>query len=207
MRYKVLQGALYSIILLSVGYISLRLLVDVCTIEIDEITVASYIVDGDTFETTSGATIRLADVDTPERGASGYDEASYVLQYFILDKRVYLDIDDVSITDSYGRLVCLVHIDYNSTHYLNVNKALLFAGVAEIWDHPNEFDPMKWPLYVPKIGTSGFIKLILISMGIGLVVTICIHFLFRAISRAMSALKSALKDRYLKLDQMMSCSI
>ena len=198
MRYKVLQGALYSIILLSVSFISLRLLVDVYTIEIDEISVVSYIIDGDTFDITSGATIRLADVDTPERGASGYDEASYVLQYFILDKRVYLDIDDFSRTDSYGRLVCLVYIDHNSTHYLNVNKALLAVGAAEIWDHPNEFDPMQWSLYVPKIGASGFIKLLFISIGIGLVVTICIHFFFRAMSRAMSALKSSLKDRYLK---------
>jgi len=63
---------------------------------------------------------------------------------------VYLDIDDIYQTDLYGRLVCVVYARYNSTHYINVNKALLVANVAVIGDYHNEFSPYSWSLYVSK---------------------------------------------------------
>jgi len=65
---------------------------DVYSVEIDEVSVATYIVDGDTFDVAMGERVRLADVDTPERGQVGYSEASYFLGQLIYGERVYLDV-------------------------------------------------------------------------------------------------------------------
>ncbi|MCJ7635333.1 thermonuclease family protein, partial [Candidatus Bathyarchaeota archaeon] len=88
--------------------------------EIDETTVVSWVVDGDTFDTTSGDTIRLADIDTPELGKSGYYEARDRLISLVYNKQVFLDIDDISRTDLYNRLVCVVYVEYNTTFFKNV---------------------------------------------------------------------------------------
>lgn len=124
--------------------------------EIDKVSVVDWVEDGDTFNVTSGETIRLADVNTPERDKAGYSEAkSFMINLLKLNllegKTVYLDIDDITRTDPYDRLVCVVYFDYNSTHYMNVNKALLEYGYAVEWDFSNnEFSPSTWSLYVPK---------------------------------------------------------
>ena len=109
--------------------------------EIDATTIVSQVIDGDTFDTTSEGRIRLADVDAPETGESGYSGARNFLIGLVNGKTVYLDIDDVYRTDKYGRLVCVVYVNYNSTHFKNVNKALLVAGHAVIRDYSNEFSP------------------------------------------------------------------
>jgi hypothetical protein len=65
---------------------------------------------------------------------------------------VYLDIDSLYVTDYYGtgdRLVCVVYINYNSTHYLNVNKVLILEGYAVSKEFENDFNPENWTLYVP----------------------------------------------------------
>lgn len=120
------------------------------SVEIDATTVVSKVIDGDTFDTTSEGRIRLADVDTPEKGESGYYEAKNFLTSLVYDKHVYLDIDDVYETDKYGRLVCVVYVSYNATHFKNINKALLVEGYAVIWNFNNEFNPSSWTLYCPK---------------------------------------------------------
>lgn len=122
--------------------------------ESDLTAVVSEVIDGDTFHTSSGDKIRLADIDAPEVGQPGANEATNALISLVSGKTVYLDIDDVSRTDQYGRLVCVVYIDYNSTHVENVNKALLVEGVTVIRDHENnEFDPYTWTLYNQKMET------------------------------------------------------
>lgn len=128
------------------------------SMEIDKTTVVSRVIDGDTFDTTSGHRIRLADIDTPEKGESGYDNAKNFLIGLVYNKRVYLDIDDIYRTDKYGRLVCVVYVSYNSTHFKNVNKALLIRGYAVIWNFHNEFNPNTWSLYSPKEESLGFPK-------------------------------------------------
>jgi len=118
--------------------------------ETDMTSVVNWVIDGDTFNVTSGDRIRLADIDAPEQGESGYLEAKNFLISLIYGKSVYLDVDDLSGTDPYGRLVCVVFVDYNSTHVINVNKALLVENVAVIKNYTNnEFDPCTWSLYVP----------------------------------------------------------
>jgi hypothetical protein len=61
---------------------------------------------------------------------------------------VYIDVDDVYVTGPYGRYICLVYIDYNSTHLLNVNLAMVLNGKATITDYDNQWNPYTWTLHV-----------------------------------------------------------
>ena len=112
-------------------------------------TVVNWVIDGDTFNVTAGERIRLADIDAPELGEPGYTAAKNLLISLAYNETVYLDIDDISRTDPYGRLVCVAFVDYNSTHVKNINKALLTEGVVIIQNYTNnEFNPSAWTLYV-----------------------------------------------------------
>jgi micrococcal nuclease len=120
--------------------------------ETDMTTVVNWVIDGDTFNVTAGERIRLADIDAPELGQTGYAAAKNLLISLAYNKTVYLDIDDISRTDPYGRLVCVAFVDYNSTHVKNINKALLTEGVAIIDNFTNnEFNPSTWTLYAPRM--------------------------------------------------------
>ena len=59
-------------------------------------------------------------------------------------KKVYLDIDDTHIIDKYGRIVAVVYIPFNETHYVNLNQLLLKEGYAESKDYQNEFNLDVW---------------------------------------------------------------
>jgi len=112
------------------------------------------VIDGDTFNTFQGYTVRLADIDAPEIGEVGFSESTAFLENLIENRTVIIDIDDVSRTDPYGRYVCVVFVDWNSTHHLNVNQDLLVENHAVIYDFSNnEFDPYSWSLYVLKSTT------------------------------------------------------
>ena len=144
--------------------------------ENDKTALVSRVIDGDTFDTTSGDRIRLADINAPEQGDSGYYKSRDLLISLVYNKQVYLDIDDISKTDQHNRLVCVVYVDYNSTHLVTVNKALLVQGAAEIWDHTNnEFNPYTWTLYVQKKEISKFPNLeisTIILLGVIILLTI-----------------------------------
>ena len=125
--------------------------------EIDATAVAVYVYDGDTFRLDKAVNgsdrVRLADIDASEYGRPLYVEAKNFLIGLVLNKTVYLDIDDVYVYDYSGtgtRLVCVAYVNHNSTHYKNVNKALLDASLAKISEYPNEFKANTWNLYVPK---------------------------------------------------------
>lgn len=137
--------------------------------EFDLVDTVSYIVDGDTFDISSGERIRLADVDTPERGEYGFYEASNFLSALISGETVYLDVDDVHRYDTYGtRLVCVVYVEYNTTHYINVNDALLRYGYAEVSDYPNEFNPYSWSFAVAKpsnLYSRMFVRSVVVGVG------------------------------------------
>lgn len=120
--------------------------------EIDRIALVTSVHDGDTFNIDNSQKVRLADLDAPELDIEqGAYEARNFLDGLIYGKTVYLDVDDVHGTDSYDRLICVVYVSYNSTHYINVNQALIANGHAEAWDHSNnEFHPDDWTFFVPK---------------------------------------------------------
>lgn len=119
--------------------------------EVDKVVVVTKVVDGDTFNIDSGDSVRFADVNTPEIGQVGYQEAKDYVSGLVEGKTVYLDIDDKYTTDTSGtRLVAVIYLNYNSTHYMNLNKALLQNHYATIWDHDNEFNPSNWSLFESK---------------------------------------------------------
>jgi len=176
MNPRLFKGTIVAIFLFSLAFSVYYFLVEINSMKFDEVTYASFIQDGDTFETSAGDWIRLADVDTPESWQSGYGQASDVLSQLIHNKKVYMDVDDISVTDPYGRYVCVVYVDFNSTHYLNVNHALLLYGVADIDDYyNNEFSPYEWTLFVSKLSYSDRMKFLGFSVGFSFITTLILY--------------------------------
>ncbi|MDW8359664.1 MAG: thermonuclease family protein [Candidatus Caldarchaeum sp.] len=108
------------------------------------------VVDGDTFDCFPAGRVRLADVNTPERGQPGYTEATNALRMLVEGKTVYLDVDNLNVMDAYSRLVSVVYVDYNATHVVNVNLWMVLNRHAAVSDFRNEFNPAEWSLYVRK---------------------------------------------------------
>ena len=124
--------------------------------EVDVADSVTRVVDGDTFDASASGRVRLADVDSPESCEPGFDEATDALAGMIANREVYLDVDDVSRTDRFDRLVCVVYVRHNSTHVLNVNKAMVDRGRAVVSDFTNnEFNPSTWTTYTYHTGHSG----------------------------------------------------
>ncbi|MBD3215498.1 MAG: hypothetical protein GF311_23005, partial [Candidatus Lokiarchaeota archaeon] len=116
--------------------------------EIDDDGYVNYIVDGDTFDVTSVGRIRLADINCPELGDPGADEATQFLTSLIYNKDVFIDIDDIYGTGPYGRIIAVVYVYYDDNYFQNINQALLDAGHAVITDYDNEFNPYTWDILV-----------------------------------------------------------
>ena len=125
-------------------------------LEIDSKGYVIYVVDGDTIDVyaTSGFgagteyRIRFADINAPELSTFEGQVAKQALQNLLDNKYVYIDVDDITTYDKYGRVVAVVYIPVNSTHVLNVNYYMVVNGYAEIWDFvDNEFNPYTWKLY------------------------------------------------------------
>jgi len=112
--------------------------------------VVTRVVDGDTFYVSGlPERVRLADVNAPELSTAEGQRAKAALEALLLGRWVCLDIDDLYRTDRYGRFVAVAYLDYNKTHWLNINQWLVERGYAVYVDYPNEFHP-PWPLYVAK---------------------------------------------------------
>ncbi len=117
------------------------------------------VVDGDTIDvalqehdsriTEDLIRVRLADIDTPEvrgpkAGAAGKDASTYT-KTWLLSRYVFLDLDNKTGKDPYGRWVAMVYLSEDGKPGRNFNKMLVDAGHAVIEDFKNnEFDPGKW---------------------------------------------------------------
>ncbi|EMR73915.1 micrococcal nuclease-like nuclease [Thaumarchaeota archaeon SCGC AB-539-E09] len=141
--------------------------------EIDETASVTSVIDGDSFYIT-GDEVRLADVSAPEWNESGGSTATSALKALINGKTVYLDTDQKSGRDRYGRLIAVVYIKTSSTQYTNVNKALLNQGVVSRTDYTNnEFNPSTWTLYVYTSSQEQDSRLrIALSISIGILAII-----------------------------------
>ena len=120
----------------------------------------SNVVDGDTFDVTledynssqiteDAIRIRLADIDTPEvRGPKACEagkKASAYTRTWLLSNYVFLDLDDKTGKDPYGRWVAVVYLAEEGRPGRNCNKQLVDSGHAVIEDFKNnEFDPWSW---------------------------------------------------------------
>lgn len=138
-----------------------------------------FIIDGDTFDVTLNNStqyrVRMADINAVELEEEGYAEAREYLRGLIYEKTVYLDVDDQYVYENHGtgnRLVCVTYLEYNSTHLMNVNKALNEAGHAKLRNYDNQFSPYEWSLFVskeqiiPEFSSIIFVTIIMIILGI-----------------------------------------
>lgn len=122
--------------------------------------IVTNVVDGDTFDVTiekaspkisySVERIRLADVDSPEMATVEGPAAKDFTYSILLNKRVYLDIDDLSATgrDRYDRLVCVARLSGVRGQMIpapSFNRMLVDGSHAQLKDFKdNEFDPQDW---------------------------------------------------------------
>lgn len=74
-----------------------------------ESAVVARVIDGDTVELAGGTKVRLAGIDTPERGECGYDEATQSLVDQVEGERVDVVLTDED-TDRYGRLLAYLDL-------------------------------------------------------------------------------------------------
>lgn len=99
------------------------------------------VIDGDTVEMTSGEVVRLAGIDTPEKGQCGFTEASDALADLVLDKSVTVVV--AGEDDKYGRTIAYLDVDDK-----DAGKELLLDGWAiarydsrdGYGPHPREID-------------------------------------------------------------------
>lgn len=87
--------------------------------------VVSNVVDGDTFDITSGKRIRLANVDAYEAGTTKGDQATVFLRRLIGGRRVKIQETGVI---SFGRYVSHV---WRAVDNLYVNRAVIDAGFSK----------------------------------------------------------------------------
>jgi len=113
------------------------------------------VIDGDTIEVESTEgfkagetfTVRLADIDTPERYESGFSTSKSALYERIYGEIIGLDIDNQSIYGTYGRVIAVVYLQIDDSTVMNVNKWLVDTRYARINDFDtNEFNPYTWQL-------------------------------------------------------------
>lgn len=99
------------------------------------------VVDGDTIEVSTGQTVRLIGIDTPETvdprrpvGCFG-KEASNETKSLLSGKEVILQ-KDISGTDRYKRLLRYVYLPLEDGKLLFVNDYLVRAGFAKVYTYP-----------------------------------------------------------------------
>lgn len=129
----------------------LLFLISGCTSNNEEV-VVSRVIDGDTFETIGGNTVRLIGINTPEKNEPYYDEAKERLSDLIENKKVILTKDKEN-KDKYGRLLRYVYVDD-----IFVNLKLIEEGYATAYSvppnlkHENEFKYAEFKAKSSKIG-------------------------------------------------------
>ncbi len=104
--------------------ISLLVNIQLLTARAKEDTVSS-VVDGDTFQLTSGKRVRLMGVDSPESQSCGGSEAKQRLSELVLNKAVLLK---EGVSEAYGRTLALVYVDDQL-----INKIIMEEG----WGRPD----------------------------------------------------------------------
>jgi endonuclease YncB( thermonuclease family) len=85
-------------------------IVEASGLEIDHTAQVISVTDGDTFRIPNDR-VRLADINAPENGTEpGYSIAKYALAEMVGGRTVYLDTDQQTGRDTYGRLIAVVYV-------------------------------------------------------------------------------------------------
>ena len=82
------------------------------------------VIDGDTFTTTDGRTVRLIGINAPELGDPYSYDAKDKLEDLIIGKKIRLE-SDAGDKDVYGRILRYVYVDN-----LFVNREMVRLGLA-----------------------------------------------------------------------------
>lgn len=88
------------------------------------------IIDGDTLVISTGETVRLIGVDTPEKKDCYSINASNRLQELVLDKAITIEYDKEE-KDRYGRTLLYIWVDG-----IFVNEVLTYEGFADSKRYP-----------------------------------------------------------------------
>jgi micrococcal nuclease len=78
--------------------------------EVSETGTVTNVVDGDTVDVAGVGRVRVIGIDTPERGACGYDSATYAMSVLVLGQEVALVPGAADDSDRYGRLLRYVDV-------------------------------------------------------------------------------------------------
>jgi micrococcal nuclease len=84
------------------------------------------VIDGDTFRTATGSSVRLLGINAPEISDPGGDIAKHALAWMIMSKNVHM-VRDITDKDDYGRLLRYVFVGD-----VNVNAEMVRLGYAEL---------------------------------------------------------------------------
>ena len=85
------------------------------------------VVDGDTVDVSTGETIRIIGIDTPERGVCGYSDATDNMEALVLGQPVTLTPGARDDVDKYGRLLRYVDVNGVDAGLDQINKGLAIA--------------------------------------------------------------------------------
>ena len=193
--YRILLGVIFLVMFISLS----RYLNSLFRPPFDFVDICSHVIDGDTFDVSSGNRIRLADVDTPERGEYGYEAASNFLGDWIYGKEVYLDVDEVYVTDTTGtRIVCVVYVETDDGVYVNVNQALLDANLAVVSDYSNEFNPALWSSRVYDLSTQS----LLVIIGASFVTSIIVIFVLNRMKNQATGYFKRIYTKYIRRENL-----
>ena len=90
-----------------------------------------YIIDGDTFKVlydNENTSVRIANIDAPERNEQGYKESRRKLMSLIYKKVVTLKCPPDRKRDRYGRVLANVTINGD-----DVGETMILSGLARRW--------------------------------------------------------------------------
>ena len=114
------------------------------------------VIDGDTLDLTTiegeTITIRLAVIDAPETGESGFDRAKNFMTELCLNKNAGIDPDDNQGL-TYGRTVAVVYCEGT-----NVNDAILENGFADIYQDFCDVSEFAYTNWAQEYGCSNKIN-------------------------------------------------
>jgi len=92
--------------------------------------------------------IKLADIESPDASTSEGAKARDFTFAVLMNKRVFLDIDNIYGRDEYGRLICVAYLSGSYSQPLiapTFNRMIVDAGYAKIENLTNnEFEPNDW---------------------------------------------------------------
>ena len=93
------------------------------------------VIDGNTIQVYGVGRVQLSQVNTPNQGKTGFGDAKKFTENKCLGKTVYLDIDNKTPKDKYGRTLAIVYTDSE-----DINRALIDNNLTEIsYFTPSEF--------------------------------------------------------------------